>query len=51
MTVGEVAIRSTFVPKGENKRVLVTPSDDDPLYDKPTDWGHLLEAAMQEAAS
>lgn len=49
--VGEVVIRSAFVPKGENKRVLVTPSDNDPLYDKPTDWGHLLEAAMQEAAS
>ena len=48
---GEVVIRSAFVPRGENKRVLVTPSDNDPLYDKPTDWGHLLEAAMQEAAS
>ena len=48
---GEVVIRSAFVPKGENKRVLVTPSDNDPLYDKPTDWGHLLETALQEAAS
>lgn len=51
MTVGEVVIRSAFVPKGETKRVLVTPSDNDLLYDKPTEWGHLLEAAMQEAAS
>lgn len=49
--VGEVVIRSAFVPRGENKRVLVTPSDNDPLYDKPTDWGHLLETALQEAAS
>ena len=49
--VGKVIIRSTFVPKGESKRVLVTPPDSDPLYDKPTEWGHLLEAAMQEAAS
>ena len=48
---GEVVIRSAFVPRGENKRVLVTPSDNDPLYDKPTDWGHLLETALQEAAS
>ena len=49
--VGEVVIRSAFIPKGETKRVLVTPSDNDPLYDKPTDWGHLLETALQEAAS
>ena len=49
--VGEVVIRSAFIPKGETKRVLVTPSDNDLLYDKPTEWGHLLEAAMQEAAS
>lgn len=49
--VGEVVIRSAFVPKGETKRVLVTPSDKDPLYDKSSEWGHLLETAMQEAAS
>lgn len=49
--VGEVVIRSAFIPKGETKRVLVTPSDNDPLYDKSTEWGHLLEAALQEAAS
>lgn len=49
--VGEVVVRSAFVPKGENKRVLVTPSDDDPLYSKPTEWGNLLETALQEAAS
>ncbi len=48
---GEVVIRSAFIPKGESKRVLVTPSDDDPLYDKPSEWGHLLETALQEAAS
>jgi len=49
--VGEVAIRSAFVPKGESKHVLVAPSDKDPLYDNPTEWGHLLETALQEAAS
>lgn len=49
--IGEVAIRSAFVPKGESKRVLVTPSDKDPLYDKPSEWGHLLKTALQEAAS
>ncbi len=49
--VGEVVIRSAFIPKGETKRVLVTPSDNDLLYDKPTEWGHLLETALQEAAS
>lgn len=49
--VGEVVIRSAFVPKGESKHVLVAPSDKDPLYDNPTEWGHLLEAALQEAAS
>lgn len=48
---GEVVIRSAFVPKGENKRVLVTPSDEDPLYDNPAKWGHLIESAMQEVAS
>lgn len=49
--VGEVAIRSAFVPKGESKHVLVAPSDKDPLYDKPSEWGHLLKTALQEAAS
>lgn len=49
--VGEVAIRSAFVPKGESKHVLVAPSDKDPLYDNPTEWRHLLEAALEEAAS
>lgn len=49
--VGEVVIRSAFVPKGETKCVLVTPSDNDLLYDKPSEWGHLLETALQEAAS
>ena len=49
--VGEVVIRSAFVPKGESKHVLVTPSDNDPLYDNPTEWRHLLEAALEEAAS
>lgn len=49
--VGEVVIRSAFIPKGETKRVLVTPSDNDLLYDKPNEWGHLLETALQEAAS
>ena len=49
--VGEVVIQSAFVPKGESKRVLVAPSDNDPLYDNPTEWGHLLEAALEEAAS
>lgn len=49
--VGEVVIRSAFVPRGENKRVLVAPSDKDPLYDNPTEWVHLLKTALQEAAS
>lgn len=49
--VGEVVIRSSFVLRGETKRVLVTPSDNDPLYDNPTEWRHLLEAALEEAAS
>lgn len=48
---GEIVIRSAFIPKGESKRVLVTPSDKDPLYDKPSEWGHLLKTALQEAAS
>lgn len=49
--VGEVVIRSAFVPKGESRRVLTTPSDKDPLYNNPTEWGHLLEAALGEVVS
>ena len=46
--VGQVSIRTVFVEKGSDDRVLSTPPDSDPLYDKPNEWGCLLEKALSE---
>ena len=48
---GQVSIRTVFVEKGSGDKVLSTPPDSYPLYDKLNEWGRLLKTALEEAAS